>query len=62
VYKLPLMRFLFAVTIKLIAAIKDERPIRCNERITKSMVKDERADKGGYKVHALLQPMPLEQD
>jgi len=26
------------------------------------MVKDERADKGGYKVHALLQPMPLEQD
>jgi len=24
--------------------------------------KDERADKGGYKVHALLQPMPLEQD
>ncbi len=36
--------------------------MRCNERITKSMVKDERADKGGYKVHALLQPMPLEQD
>ncbi len=38
--------------------MSEEKPIKWRERITKSTLWDERADKGGYIVHALPQPNP----
>ena len=38
--------------------MSEESPIMWRERNTKSTLWDERADKGGYKVHALPQPKP----